>query len=124
MRSNKIFSDDQRDFTNVGMGVLRFNTQNGDGGTAPGDCYGHTVEYNEVTFYQGVDFNVNGPVLAPFYTSDFGYDGLAPNCGSIIGLSTNKFDYESDQPANLDASLWNPAWNTPSFLPQNPYYYQ
>jgi hypothetical protein len=111
VRNNKVYSDDKRDFTGVGLSV---------GVPSDGGCRSNiTVENNEITFWQAANLNGSGttePFLAPFWNESTG-------CDDIAGWSTNKFDTGSAQPANLDNSLWNPAWNTPSFLPDNPYYY-
>jgi len=123
MRNNRVYSDDQRDFTGVGLAVWRVH--NGDKGTPPGECYGVTVESNEITFWKGPNYKGNGQpaTLNSSWLPSTGSDGLSPNCGTIAGWSTNKFDTDGAQPANLDSSLWNPTWNTPSFLPDNPYFY-
>jgi hypothetical protein len=105
VRNNKIYGDvKDKPYPNVGLG-------------ASGDCSTHTVEYNEVTFYKGANWNNTGneAYLSPSY--------LPSGCSGIAGWSTNKFDTESSQPAKLDMSVWNPAWDTPSFLPDNPYHY-
>ena len=113
VRNNQIFSDDQRDFTNVGLFVLRFN-KNGDG-TQPGECFGHTVEYNEVTWWKGPNYKNNGlpASYASSYNPEYIGDNYSPNCGTVTGWDTNKFDTESQQPANLDMTIWNSAWNNP-----------
>ncbi|HED12451.1 MAG TPA: right-handed parallel beta-helix repeat-containing protein [Gammaproteobacteria bacterium] len=125
LRNNQVYSDDQRSFANVGLYIWRFDSQ--DDGTKPGQCYSHTVELNQVTWWQGPDHDGNGQPatrMASWYAEGgTGVDGLTPNCGSVAGWNNNKFDTDSAQPANLDDSLWNPAWDTPAFLPQNPFYY-
>jgi hypothetical protein len=113
LRNNRVYSDDQRSFTNIGVVVLRFN---GDGrGTAPGECYGHTVENNEITWWKGPNYKNKGQpaFLDPYHKPRSGTDGIEPNCGSVAGWSTNKFDTKESQPANLDMSIWNPDWNNP-----------
>ena len=116
-RNNKVYSanDPERPFTNVGLTA----TEPYDPPT--GECRNFTIEYNEITFYQADNWNNNGyPAWRnPTYVPNIG-GGSA--CG-FAGWDTNKFDTESAQPANLDSSLWNPAWNSPSFLPDNPYFY-
>ena len=122
-RNNRVYSDDQRSYTNVGLVVWRVDHPE-HGGTPPGECYDNTVELNQVTWWQGPNYNGNGQPanrLASWNPAS-GSDGLQPNCGTVAGWSNNQFDTDSAQPANLNASLWNPAWNTPAFLPQNPYW--
>ncbi len=113
LRNNRVYSDDQRSFTNIGVVVWRFNA-NGNG-TQPGDCYGHTIENNEITWWKGPNYKNNGlpASLAPYYNPSFGADRKGANCGPIAGWTTNKFDTKASQPANLDMSLWNPDWNNP-----------
>jgi hypothetical protein len=113
LRRNKVYSDDQRDFTNVGLYIYRFNSNKHGTGTAPGDCYNHTVEYNEITFYRGPNYKNSGQpaILSPSWDPDYGSDKLTPNCGAVSGWSTNKFDTESSRPANLDSSIWDPNWD-------------
>jgi hypothetical protein len=115
LRNNRVYSpaDVERPFANVGLFVWRFDYQSD--GTKPGDCHDHTVEFNEITFWQGPNFKNQGrpAVLNPTYNPSTGADGLAPNCGAIAGWSTNKFDSASAQPANLNASIWDSAWDTP-----------
>jgi len=125
LRNNRVYSDDQKDFTNVGLVVWRSNRLGVDDGTLPGNCYGHTIELNQVTWWQGPNWNGNGLQATRHATWDpsTGSDNQQPNCGSVAGWDNNLFDTDSAQPANLDDSLWDPAWNTPAFLPQNPYYY-
>jgi hypothetical protein len=109
-RNNLVYSDDQRSFTNVGVIIWRYGS-----GTAPGGCHSNTVALNEITWWRGPNYKNQGndPWLYPYYNPGFGADKIAPNCGNIAGWSTNKFDSKNSQPANLDISIWNPAWNTP-----------
>ena len=104
-RNNKIYGDvKDASYPTVGL-------------AAGGDCSTHVIEYNEVTFYKGATQKWNLGGVAYLYP----YSG----CAGVAGWSTNKFDTPDSQPASLDASIWNPAWNSPSFLisPDNPYFY-
>jgi hypothetical protein len=114
LRNNKVYSDDQRDFTNVGVIIWRYGARKGNG-TPPGECHSLTVELNEITFWRGPNYKNQGnePWLAPYYNPSFGADKIKPNCGDIAGWKNNKFDNRDSQPANLDMSLWNPAWDNP-----------
>ena len=104
-RNNKIYGDlKDESYPNVGLGLS-------------GECSTHTVEYNEATYYKGANWNNTGNAAHLFPA------WLPSSCTGIVGWRTNKFDTEKSQPAQLDSSLWNPAWNTPSFLPDNPYWY-
>ncbi len=113
-RNNLVYGDGLRSNTGSGLVVWRFNTR-GDG-TKPGDCYNITVENNEVTWWQGENFENRGdPRLRnPYYNPKFGADDLTSNCGTVSGWSTNKFDTHSAQPASLDSSLWNTDWYNPA----------
>jgi len=113
LRNNRVFSDAQRSFSNVGLVVWRFNNKGG--GTQPGSCYGHTVENNEITWWKGPNYRNNGQAttLSPYFKPKSGADNVAPNCDSVAGWKTNKFDKNKSQPARLGMSIWNPAWNNP-----------
>lgn len=61
LSSNKVFSDDQRSFTNVGIGIGWTAGQKGL------DCYSLDVSNNEVTWWKGSDFNGGvRPYLEPY----------------------------------------------------------
>ena len=113
IRNNKVYSDGQHDFANVGVFVWRFN-HNGNG-TSPGDCHDHTVADNDITFWQGPNYKGSGlpSSLNASWVPNYGADGLEPNCGSVAGWGTNRFDTSDSQPANLGMSLWNSAWDNP-----------
>jgi len=115
LRNNKVYSpaDVERPFAGVGIQVWRFDHKGQ--GTKPGDCSNHTVEFNEITFWRGPNWQDRGlpALLNSRFNPSTGNDGLAPNCGVIAGWSTNKFDSARAQPANLDGSIWNSRWNTP-----------
>ena len=112
-RNNLVYGDGLKSNSGVGLVVWRFDYQ-GDG-TKPGDCYNITVENNEVTWWQGENFENRGePRLRnPYYKPSSGADNFTPNCGEISGWNTNKFDTDGAQPANLDMSIWDPAWSNP-----------
>ena len=115
-RNNKVYSanDPQRYFTNVGLTAGRIYNPDTGVGTPPGKCYNITIENNAITFWQAANWNNNGAPAwrNPTYITSKGTDGVSPSC-EITGWSTNKFDTDSAQPANLDMSLWNPAWKYP-----------
>ncbi len=113
IRNNQVFSDDQRDFTNIGVFVWRFDSKGK--GTKPGDCSGHTVENNTVTWWKGPNYRSNGlpASLNASWLPEKGVDGLSPNCGVVSGWGNNTFDRADSQPASLDLSLWNSDWDNP-----------
>jgi len=113
IRNNQIFSDDKRDFANGGIIVWRYNDIGT--GTQPGNCYGHTVVSNQVTWWKGPNYKNNGSpaIRNTSWLPGYGSDNVEPNCGTVSGWDNNDFDTDSSQPANLDMSLWNTAWNTP-----------
>jgi len=114
LRNNTVYSDDKRDFTNVGLFVFRFNSSND--GTAPGDCYANTVSGNKITWWKGPNHKKSGKASAlnPYYNPNMGADDDAPNCGTVAGWSTNKFDTKRAKAAKLTKkSVWNPKWNLP-----------
>ncbi|NOY16159.1 MAG: right-handed parallel beta-helix repeat-containing protein [Gammaproteobacteria bacterium] len=114
IRNNQIFSDARRDFTNGGIIVWRYNDVGT--GTQPGDCFGHTVVSNRVTWWKGPNYKNNGAPAArnTSWLPDYGSDNAQPNCGTVSGWNNNDFDTDNSQPANLDMSLWNTAWDNPA----------
>ncbi|NOY17522.1 MAG: choice-of-anchor D domain-containing protein [Gammaproteobacteria bacterium] len=113
IRNNQIFSDDKRDFANGGIIVWRYNDIGT--GTQPGNCYGHTVVSNQVTWWKGPNYKNNGSpaIRNASWLPGYGSDNVEPNCGTVAGWDNNDFDTDSSQPANLDMSLWNTAWDIP-----------
>jgi hypothetical protein len=95
--NNKVYSDNLRPFTNIGVSIGWTASQ-----TGGGDCYALEFSHNEITFYKGRDF-IKSPDVKPYLSPYWKWSGC-----QIAGWETNKVDTPYKQPANLDETILPP----------------